>query len=147
MSAVHCSKEDTFFEHLCIPSHKPPILKLVKCEIIPEVSEYKLVDTLHGRSFEGEILTGINLIVLLTLNEEMTYISDTVAQTIHAIHYTFLKTIILNVPELPDPATIKQLIQTGHFTLTPSITSTHTHIKSPTYFDQNVLLSLDFHAH
>ena len=147
MSILHCAKEDNFFEYLAIPPHKPPLLKLVKCDIVPEVLEYKIIDTPRGKSFEGEHLTGLNLMVLLALNEEITYISDTPAQTVHAIHYTFLKNFILSIPEDVDLATIKQLIHTGHFTLTPSVTSIRTHMKSPTYFDQNVLIRLEFYAY
>lgn len=147
MSTLHCAKEDTFFECLVIPPHKPPLLKLLKCEIVPEVIEYKMVDTPRGRSFEGESLTGLNLVVLLSLNQEMTYISDTPAQTVHAIHYTFLKNLIINIPEAEDVSAIKQLIHTGHFTLTPSIPSIRTHIKSPSCFNLNVLIHLDFYTH
>lgn len=147
MSVIHCVKEDTFFELLSIPSHKPPMLKLVKCDIASEVSEYKMVDTPRGRSFEGDYLTGLNLMVLITLTEEITYISATPAQTVHAIHYTFLKNIILTLPEDSDPNRIKQMIHTGHFELSPSIASIHTQLKSSTCLAQNILIKLDFNTY
>lgn len=144
MNDITISKEVTFFESLYVPSHKPPLLKLIKSDIIPEINNYHLVPTPKGHSFEGDILTGLSLMVLISLNQEVTYISNTSLQSTHAIHYTFLKSIILDIPEYPDQETMLRMLQKGHFTLIPSILSTRTHIQSPYYFDQNTLLSVCF---
>lgn len=145
--ALCLSKEELFFEHLCLPDHKPPLLKLLECQVNPEVIEYKQVDTPYGRSFEGECLTGLSLICLLSLDTQITYIADNQAQTIHAVSYTFLKSFVLNLPEPDDLSNLKQLINMHRFRLIPSISSPHTYIKTPTLFNLSTLIRLEFQTY
>ncbi len=136
------TKEIKFSEDLFIPNHKPPLTKLVRCHIIPQVDEYIGFTTPKGLSYEGEHLSGTAICILLLINEEITYIGDNTAQTLHVIHYTFYKNATLILPETYNEQSMLTLIKTNRMNILPTILTSHHICISPTHLIQTALISV-----
>lgn len=124
-------KEEPFFEELVIPTHKPAISKIVDIILIPEVLDYELIHTEEGLSYEGQRLTGLQLLVSLKLQEKLTYIAQTPDQTIHGVHYTQFKSSFIVLPIEINQRSTQLLVQTNQIKVKPSVQSLYTQIKSP----------------
>lgn len=136
--------EEMFYETLYIPSHKPPLLKIVKNDILPEVSQYQAITTPKGRSYGGDTLTGILLPTLIHLQAKIIYITSAKDQTLHTVHYSFFKNIPLSLEESYEGKSTLSFVQSGRITLTPSIDLIHTKVKTSNSFDLSALIKLHF---
>lgn len=135
-------KEETFYETLFIPPHKPSIHRLIDCNIVPEIVEYKAFHTVQGLSYEGQQLTGLTLSLMLKLNQKITYIANTPEQTLHAIHYAHFKSSHINLPPVHHDQDTCSLVESGLIIITPKISSVKNFILNNKSFEQCALLTL-----
>lgn len=138
-SAVSCFVEGSTSERLTIPSHKPSIQNIMHCQVIPHVINCKYISTSLGLSYDGCYLSGHQALVTLSLEEELTYIASNTTETLHAIHYTFMKTVRVPLTFcIPD-------ISPNQFQA--NILSVHTQIITPTSLQQNILFAVSLNSY
>lgn len=121
-------RQESFADMLFIPPHKPDLFQIMDIIVSPEILDYSIVETPKGLSYEGQYMSGYKLLVDVALNEKLTYISSTEEQTIHAVQYTQFKSICIMLPESVNQKDTAPIIQSGLFSLHPSIEGIHTKI-------------------
>lgn len=137
---VNYSKQISFLELLSIPPHKSELARILDISIIPEVVDYTLVETPQGLSYEGQYLSGINLIINFNLFEKLTYMSNTYDESVHSIHYTHLKSLSISLPQRINDVDTSVLIQSGILSIHPTIESIFTRILDTRTIHQSALL-------
>lgn len=117
------SKENLFHETLAIPSHKPDLYRIMDFIILPDFSSYTALSTPKGLSFEGQSLSGVKVLAYISLKLKLTYIANTSPRTTHSIEYDLLRSMSLDFPEHVGEKNSILLIDTGHLSLNPIVTS------------------------
>lgn len=92
-------KEELFEEILTIPSNKPDIDKVLDILTSAEVIDIKPIDTLVGRSNEGQNLSGVKLVVELKIKEKVIYSSCKPLQGAYSAHFETYKSMFVILPE------------------------------------------------
>lgn len=114
-------KEEEISEILPIPSQKPDIENILSVTIFPEVESMRIINTEVGRSNEGQVLTGTELVIELKLKEKITYVADDIAQSVHAVHYENLKSFFVVLPNEVNGNDICDLLRTNRVSVNPYI--------------------------
>lgn len=114
-------KEEVICEILSIPPQKPDMERLLDVMVWPEVVNISLVDTPKGRSYEGQYLTGVKLVVEINLKEKVTYVANEPTQKAHAAHFETLKSMFVILPEYYDDKKVCDLIRAKHIAVTPYV--------------------------
>ncbi|MGL4737881.1 MAG: hypothetical protein ACRCW2_10545 [Cellulosilyticaceae bacterium] len=121
----HYVSESSAFEILSLPPHKPDLSRILDTVIVPTVIDYSFVETPQGLSYEGQHLSGITLVVNLSLTEKLTYMSHTSTETVHSIHYTSMRSLSIVLPQQVGGLDTLAVIKSGNFTIHPSIEHVH----------------------
>ncbi|MEG0013670.1 MAG: hypothetical protein RR324_02395 [Cellulosilyticaceae bacterium] len=114
-------KEEMVCEVLSIPAQKPDMERLLDVMVWPEVVCTKLVETEKGRSFEGQYLSGVKLVVEVNLKEKVTYVANEPTQSAHAAHYETLKSMFVVLPEYVNGKKICDLVRSNQISVTPYV--------------------------
>lgn len=114
-------KEDTFYEILNIPGDRPDILKVVDLMIFPQVDNFYILETINAVSNEGQKISGLKLIVQLSIKEKLTYMSTNSKTSIHAVDYNFLKSLFVVIPLMIDGRDTRELINLDKISIVPYI--------------------------
>lgn len=111
-------KEEMICEILSIPPGKPDMERLLDVMVWPEVVSTNLIETPKGRSFEGQYLSGVKLVVEVNLKEKLTYVANEPTQKAHASHYETLKSVFVILPEEIDGKKTCELYRANRITVT-----------------------------
>lgn len=114
-------KEEMICEILSIPAAKPDMERVLDVMVWPEITNINLIETPQGRSFEGQYLTGLKLIVEVNLKEKLTYVANEPTQKAHAAHYETLKSIFVILPEEVDGKKTVDLYRANRIIVTPYV--------------------------
>lgn len=136
-------KEELVCEVLSIPPQKPEMERLLNVMVWPEVVNVKLVDTPKGRSYEGQHLTGLKLVVEINLKEKVTYVANEPTQSAHAAHYETLKSMFVILPEEINGKKICDLVRAGRIAVTPYIEETCARMLDARTIHKCVMVFLD----
>lgn len=80
-------KQFTVQETLTLPDAKPDIEQIVKVVAQAVITSTRLITTGTGTSLEGQILTGLKLIVEGEIRQKIEYVADECTQSVHAAHF------------------------------------------------------------
>lgn len=112
-------KEELFCDVLVVPLCKPNMERVLDVMVWPEVVNVKLVDTPKGKSYEGQVLTGVKLVVQIKLKEKVTYVAHELSQSTHAVYYETLKSVFVVLPEKSvDGKSICEFFRSDRLTVT-----------------------------
>lgn len=111
-------KEEMVCEILSIPPLKPDMERLLDVMVWPEVANTNLIETPQGRSFEGQYLSGLKLVVEVNLKEKLTYVANEPTQKAHAAHYETLKSVFVVLPEEVNGKKTCELYRANRITVT-----------------------------
>lgn len=136
-------KEEIVCEILSIPRQKPDMERLLNVMVWPEVVNVNLVETPKGRSFEGQYLSGVKLVVEINLKEKITYVANEPTQSAHAAHYETLKSMFVVLPEVVDGKEICDLLRTGRLAITPYVEEVCARMLDTRTIHKCVMLFLD----
>lgn len=114
-------KEAVIQEIINIPSEKPDIERIQKIMVWPEIEDMKLITTEKGVSNEGQILTGLKLLVKLRLKQKILYVADRCTQSLHAAHFDNITNLFIIVPEYIGSDATCTLFAKGQLRVTPYI--------------------------
>lgn len=111
-------KETCLMEDLTIPCQKPNIEDLLDVTVACEIADYKLIETAHAVSYEGQYLSGHKLIVSVLFKMQIKYVAQSCSQTIHAAHFDeLMKNVFIIVPEVIDGQRVCDLIRKNKFSI------------------------------
>lgn len=117
-AAVTYFKETCLMEDLTIPCQKPNIEDLLDINVSCDIADYKLIETTHAVSYEGQYLSGYKLIVSVRFRIQVKYVAQSCAQTIHAAHFDdVMKNVFIIVPETYNGARVCDLIRKNKFAI------------------------------
>ncbi|MGL4367232.1 MAG: hypothetical protein ACRCTQ_02970 [Brevinemataceae bacterium] len=117
----NCFKEEEVSEIFNIPCDKPKIKEVHSISVHPEVGEVRLVETEIGKSNEGQILTGIKLVIEINLKEKITYVADEKMQYIYALSNENLKSFFIILPTEINEENTKDLLRAKRINIIPYI--------------------------
>lgn len=98
-------------ENQVLPPSKPSIRQIIRIVSDVEIKNKRIIITPKGHSIEGQILTGKKLIVDGLINEEIEYMADEPAQSVHIVHFKqhFSTSIIV-----PDTSVVQAISVLGY---------------------------------
>lgn len=136
-------KEVTISENLSIPVQKPDIEHILDVIIWPEIEDYRAIETEIGKSYEGQYLTGVKLIVEVKLKEKVTYVADKEDQPVHSAHFETLKSIFVILPEEVDGKKTCDLVAAKAISVVPYVETVHAKMIDKRTLHKCVLLLID----
>ena len=92
-------KQFTVQETLELPEAKPDIEQIVKVIAQVEITSTRLITTGTGKSLEGQILTGLKLIVEGEIRQKIEYVADECTQPVHAAHFNVPFSTFIVIPK------------------------------------------------
>ena len=114
-------KEEEVSGFLNIGDLDPDIEAINSIKLWPEVQDVKIVETEVGISNEGQVLTGVKLVVVVKINEKITYSARNKEIPIHILYNEFYKNFCIVVkPRLKD-LDVSALMRAGRIHITPYI--------------------------
>lgn len=114
-------KEELIDEVLTIPLNKPEVDKLLDILVSAEVMDIKTVDTLLGRSNEGQNLSGIKLVAEIKIKNKVIYSSCKPLHGVYACHYETYKSMFVILPEKIGNRYTCELVLLGRLNVVPYI--------------------------
>ncbi|MGL5675364.1 MAG: hypothetical protein ACRDDX_03030 [Cellulosilyticaceae bacterium] len=114
-------KEAVIQEIITLPQEKPDIERVQKIMVWPEIEEMKLIPTEKGVSNEGQILTGLKLLVKLRLKQKILYVADRCTQSLHAAHFDNITNLFIIVPETINCESTCALFAKGQLRVVPYV--------------------------
>lgn len=114
-------KEEVIQEILNIPAEKPDIERIQKILVWPEIDDMKIIPTEKGISNEGQVLSGLKLLVKLHLKQKVLYVADRCTQSVHAAHFDNIKNLFIIIPETIDGESTCALFAKGNLRVVPYI--------------------------
>ena len=98
-------------QRINIPVEKPDIQQVNTTIINPEIISMKVINTLRGRSKEGQNLTGKKIVAALKINRKILYTGDIASQSIHGMEEQQYINISVAVPEQIEGTPIETLLR------------------------------------
>lgn len=135
--------EEAINKILSIPDQKPDIERILNIDIIPEIIDFKIVETAQSTSFEGQKLTGIKLSVNILLHEKLTYVAKISGSPLHATDFSHYVTLSLNLPEYLEDISVFELINVGRISLQSYVEYSYAKLISSRNIHSSLLLFLD----
>ncbi|MGL4343572.1 MAG: hypothetical protein ACRCTE_00090 [Cellulosilyticaceae bacterium] len=120
-SCAQFFKDTVVEEIISIPCEKPDMERIQKIMVWPEIEDMKLICTEKGISNEGQILTGLKLLVKLRLKQKILYVADRCTQSLHAAHFDNITNLFIIVPECIDGEATCTLFAKGQLRVVPYI--------------------------
>ncbi|MGL5675378.1 MAG: hypothetical protein ACRDDX_03100 [Cellulosilyticaceae bacterium] len=114
-------KDTVIQEILTLPSEKPDIERIQNIMVWPQIEDIKLIPTEKGVSNEGQVLTGLKLLVKLRLKQKVLYVADRCTQSLHAAHFDNITNLFIVVPETINCESICTLFAKGQLRVIPYI--------------------------
>lgn len=123
-------QEANIVEMLRIPDNKPAIDNLTSVVVSPKILSTKIMESPVALSYEGQYLSGHKLVVQLSLDEKIKYVSRRTTESVQATHFCqSVKSIFIVVPEKINNLPVADLIRTRDFSVIPYIEHIYTSIK------------------
>jgi len=113
-SNVSIFKQFTVQGTLVLPEAKPDIEQIVKIIAQAVVTSTRLITTGVGKSLEGQILTGLKLIVEGEIRLKLEYVADECTQSVHAAHFNVPFSTFIVIPathKIGDPILVTPYIE------------------------------------
>lgn len=105
-------KQLSICEILIIPENKPDIEHIISAVVQPKIVSMRIVDTVVGFSYEGQNLTGKQLIIEFELIEKIKYVADKPKQSVHAAHFEKkYKSIFVTIPSKINSINVEDLLE------------------------------------
>lgn len=136
-------KEDIINEILSIPAQKPDMERVLEAIVTPEIVSYKLICTEKGLSSEGQMLTGLKLLVKVRLKDKISYVANYANQSVHAAHFESVKTMFIVLPEEIDGEDSSTLIKTGELVIKPYVECVETRMLNKRTIQECIMLFLN----
>ncbi|WP_297519993.1 hypothetical protein [uncultured Clostridium sp.] len=114
-------KELEFAEFLELENTDPDIDSVNSIKIWPEVEDIQVIKTEIGISNEGQKLTGTKLIIIVKINEKITYSGVSTDEPVHIIYNEVYKSLFIIVPENLKKLDIKALIRANRVFIAPYV--------------------------
>lgn len=124
-------KESIIQEIIMLPEEKPNIERIQTIMVWPEIEDMKLIPTEKGISNEGQILTGLKLLVKLSLKQKLLYVADRCTQSLHATHFDNMTNLFIIVPEVIDCEPTCALFAKGQLRVIPYIETVQFRLLDP----------------
>lgn len=98
-----------------IPDPFPDISEVISVIITPRVISLKSVETIKGKSFEGENLSGCKLLLEVELNQKIMYVADNLQSSMHVIQNMSMKSVHIDVPRFIEGTKTELLVKYEKF--------------------------------
>ena len=108
-------------EIINIDPKKLDIERILDISVWPEIESMKLIDTVTGTSNEGQILSGVSLVVEVKVKEKITYIACEPTQMVQISYHENLKIINVVVPSEVNGRNIYDLVRSDRISVTPYV--------------------------
>ncbi len=106
------------FNNIVKPSKEmPKVNQIISVIIEPTILSYKIINTMKGRSIEGEYLTGKKLRVELNIRKNILYVADLNDQNVYLIENTYYQVAYITVPEYIEGTKLDLLVRYNKFKL------------------------------
>ena len=113
-----CLREDAKFfsftsseEVIVLPEHMPNIKKIVSIMIEPEIITQNVINTIRGKSSDGEYLSGKKIIIHMKLKQKMLYEADVEEETIHTIENEYFQSAYIVIPPIIEGSDPEELLK------------------------------------
>lgn len=106
-----CFTQFVLKEKIEIPRPKPDIEQIVTTIIDPEILSMKVINTIKGRSREGQNLSGKKIIVELKIKQKILYAADLICRSIHGVEKEHYQSVYVVVPERIEGTDIEALLR------------------------------------
>lgn len=103
-----------FSQVIQLPSYLPDIGHIVSSLTEPEIMSIKTIRTCHGKSYEGQYLTGKIAIVKIKLKNKTLFASCLKTKSLHIVKSFFLRFVHLVIPCLIEGTDPEKLFRTGN---------------------------------
>ena len=114
-------KEESITEIIELESNYPYIRNIIGTFACASIDSYKLIETEKAVSYEGQNLSGYNLLVDLNIKGEVEYASQNYREKVCHFPFETIKTISVAVPDNINEVDIESLINEEKFIITPTI--------------------------
>lgn len=118
-------KEDIISELIPLCSAKPDISDILDFFICPEVTDYKIINTIESVSEDGTNFTGINLAIYLKLKKNLIYSSNLKGNPVHIFNYTSYKATSIVLPKEIKGHSIEDLVKFNKIKILSSLKNNH----------------------
>jgi Tol biopolymer transport system component len=113
---THANEERYFTQivirqRIDVPETKPDVKQISSAIIDPEIISVKVVNTIRGRSREGQNLTGKKIVVALKINQKILYSADMACQSIHGMEEQQYTNISVAVPVQLEGTDVETLLR------------------------------------
>lgn len=136
-------KEEIFCKTLSIPTSKPELESICDVFINLDIISQKLIKTDIGLSNEGQRLSGYELGIEVGIEQKVTYVADEPTQSIFAVHYDFLKSVFISLPEYISGKSVCDLFKSSRLMVRPFLQHSYTRELDERDFNTCMLLFLD----
>lgn len=99
------------YEFIDIPCNLPDVEQIVSNVIDYEIISLKAINTLKGRSYEGQYLSGKVLRIEIKLRQKILYISEKNTQSVHIVENDFIQSVYIVIPCLIEGTNPEKLIK------------------------------------
>jgi hypothetical protein len=113
--------QEMICEMINIDPKKLDIERILDISVWPEIESMKLINTVRGTSNEGQILSGVSLVVEVKVKEKITYIACEPTQMVQVDYHENLKIINIVVPSEVNGRNIYDLVRSGRISVTPYV--------------------------
>lgn len=118
-------REELIDEIIVIPEDRANIENVLSISVYPDIESISLVSTERGLSNEGQMLSGIKLVVEVNLKRKITYIVDDMGKSVQAIPNNIIKNICVILPEYINSKNTCDLVRAGRININPYIEHVH----------------------
>lgn len=94
-----------------IPPQKPDSEQLLKTIVDPEIIAIRFVDTLIGKSYEGQKLSGKKAVFELKFKQKTLYVAKESEQSIHGVENEFLTSAYIVIPPQLEGTSLDKLFK------------------------------------
>jgi Tol biopolymer transport system component len=104
-----------FREIITLCDNMPDIQQIISVIADPQILSMKIIETMEGKSQEGQYISGCKLIAEIELKQKILYSTDSTTQSIHVIENTFIQSAYIVVPKSIKGTDIKWLLKENRY--------------------------------
>ncbi|WP_432665821.1 hypothetical protein R9X47_05955 [Wukongibacter baidiensis] len=98
-----------------IPACLPDVDEVISIIVTPKVTSLRSVETVKGKSFEGENISGCQILLEIELSKRVMYVADNLEQSMHVIQSESTESVYIDVPSLIEGTETELLVKHERF--------------------------------
>ena len=94
-----------------VPKEKPDIEEIISTIVDPEIISIKFINTIRGKSLEGQQLTGKKAVIELKFKQKILYVACRKEQSVHGFENVFYTSAYVVVPRFYEGTDLEYLLK------------------------------------